>query len=361
MRILVVRLSSLGDIVMTMPCLAALRRHVPEGRIVMAVNAEYADLLAACPDIDGAVIRRQSGGVRRLKTLRQALLWSLGRTVRRADPFDLAIDLQGNVHSALWTTAARARVTCGLSSSRCLVHAGWSFVEPADTSVHAIDRAAAILERIGVPVTDRLPTLAVRRDHDRAAALILRRAGLPDSGYLVVHPGTAWGTKEWPLSRYREAIHRLTGPGGPLAGAFVAVTGSAHETSAVLALCRSVSHDRAIPLVGLPSLGISLGVWARARAFLGGDTGPLHASAALGVPVVALFGPTHPERSGPPAATRDGLRHRVIQFSRPDFHDAYRQPDSSHHMLAIPVEAVVESVARTWHDAASAPPARVRA
>lgn len=330
MNILVVKLSSLGDIVLATPCLTALRGRWPEARIVVAVNEEFAPLLEGCTAIDGLLVRRSTHRVRRLKTLAQAAWAGLRHAGRR---FDLALDLQGNVHSAAWTSLSGARRKAGLGSGR----RGWEFCIPPDPSLHAVDACAAVLERLGVPVPDRTPRLTVTAAGDQAAEAFLRDLGLPPRGFVVVHPFAAWPTKEWPLDRYATVLRRLAA--APGASDTFLVTGSAAEAPRARDLAAAVGSPRVVSVAGRLSLAACLGLWSRAALFVGGDTGPMHASAALGVPVVAVFGPTHPEVSGPV-----GRGHRVIQTSRPDSHDAYRSPAGLAHTLAIPTDAVLRAV-----------------
>lgn len=335
MNILVVKLSSLGDIVLALPCLAALRTRWPDARIVVAVNEEFVPLLEACPSIDGLIVRSGTSRVRRLKTLVQAAWAGLSHQGPR---FDLAIDLQGNFHSAAWTSLAAARRRAGLGDGR----PGWEFCLPPDRRMHAVDQSAAVLERLGVPVVDRMPRLSPTEAGTRAAADLLRVRGLPDRDFIVVHPGTAWASKEWPIDRYAEAVRRILS--SERTNATVIVTGSAAEASRARSLVRAVGDGRVASVAGELPLGGCLGLWSRASVFLGGDTGPMHVSAAVGVPVVALFGPTLPEVTGPV-----GPMHRVIQVSRPASHDAYRTPAGAAHMLAIPVEPVADAVRELLH------------
>lgn len=143
----------------------------------------------------------------------------------------------------------------------------------------------------------RWPEAEITAAGERLVADFLRARGLSAGGFLAVHPFTCWQSKEWPLEG-------------------------------------------------------CLALWFRAAIFIGGDTGPMHVSAAPGVPVVAIFGPTLPEVSGPIDAG-----HRVIQASRPATHSAYRTSAGQEHMLAIGVEQVL----RTVTDMLSALPGRLSA
>lgn len=330
MNILVVKFSSLGDIVMAEPCLDALRRRWPAARLIVAVNREFVPLLECCPQVDGVLVRDPPGRpFRRTKTLVEAA----GAAIRAGGRFDLAIDLQGKFHSAAWTSLMRARRRAGLGRPRL----GWQACLQAGAATHAVDRCAAVLERLDVPVIRRVPRLVVRAVHDRAAAAFLGARGLPARGYLVVHPGTSFASKQWPVDRYAEVLRRIVGAAAR--SVTVLVTGSVDEVEKARALCASVGGPQVVSVAGALPLGPFIALCSRAALFLGGDTGPMHVCAATGVPVVALFGPTLPEVTGP-----RGAGHRVVQVSRPAVADASSEPNAHAHMLAIQVDAVHAAV-----------------
>jgi ADP-heptose:LPS heptosyltransferase len=329
MRILVVKLSSLGDIVLATPSFRALRARWPEAEITVAVNREFVPLIAACPDVDAVLVRERSTPTRRFKTLLQAS-WA---GWMRAGRFDLAIDLQGNFHSAAWTSLVRAHRRAGLGQGR----RGWEFCIPPSHDRHAVDLCGAVVERLAASLLDRRPRLTIPAAYERLVADVLRARGLPAAGFVVVHPCTSWQSKEWPLDRHAALLERLlVDPRTPQS---ILITGSAAEARRATALERLVGSPRVRSVAGCLPLEGCLALWSRAAIFIGGDTGPMHASAALGVPVVALFGPTLPEVSGP-----IGSGHRVIQASRPATHLAYRAKAGQEHMLAIGVDQVFRTV-----------------
>jgi ADP-heptose:LPS heptosyltransferase len=207
---------------------------------------------------------------------------------------------------------------------------------PKDFSRHAIDQNAAVLERLGIPVLDRVPKLKVDPVADETVAAMLRERGMPERGFVVVHPFTAWRTKEWPEERYAAVLGEA-----PMRDRPVVLTGAMAELARSGSLAGRARHPRILNLAGQLTLGQSLALWSRAGLFLGGDTGPLHASVALGVRAVALYGPTRVEATGPAG---DGTV--VIQESVPEHHEAYRSPDGVRHMLAITEDKVIAALER---------------
>ena len=328
MNILVVKLSSIGDIVFASPCLHALRQRWPEARITVAVNSAFAALYSANPDVDHLRLRHLTRPTKRGRSLAEAA-WS--GLAHRYPRFDLAIDLQGTFHSAAWTYCSGARRMAGLGEGRRY----WEFSMPIDHARHAVDQCAAVLERLGVPVPDRRPRVYVSEPDDESVVAYLKSRGLPDRGYVVIHPFAAWRSKEWPAERYASVLRTLARKPDLM----MIISGSKTEAERAEAICAMVASPRVVSAAGALSLGESLALWSRARLFLGGDTGALHASTAFGVQAVALFGPTSLTTTGP-----IGDRHRIIQARAPDKHTAYREPDGGRYMEEISEGRVLDAL-----------------
>ena len=180
---------------------------------------------------------------------------------------------------------------------------------------------------------DRRPQVYVSATDGARVVAYLKGRGLPERGFIVVHPFTAWRSKEWPAERYAAVLRSL----GSKPDLSMIITGSKAEADRAAAISRMVDCPRLVSVAGEFSLGESLALWSRARLFLGGDTGALHASAAFGVQTVALFGPTSIAMTGP-----IGSQHRVIQARAPERHAAYREPDGGRYMEAISERQVLD-------------------
>jgi heptosyltransferase-1 len=331
-RILVVKLSSLGDIVHVTPCLRALRRACPAARITMAVDSRYSAVVRGCPHLD-EVIEADAGRGRVAAWLEP---WR-HLAGRRRPPFDLAIDFQGTRRSALWVYASGARIRSGaLHGQRSpRWRPGWRGVVPSDPTRHAVRACADVAQAVGVPVEDLAPELRVSGEADRRCAARLAAAGLPPRDFVLVNPFTRWPSKSWPVERYRDVVHRLAREEGvPILVHAGPGDGSGLETFRAT----DAPAGRIGIVEGWP-LEEALALFRRARLMVTGDTGPMHCAAALGVPVVALFGPTWPERSGP---WGDG--HRVVQRSRPPAHETFRTDREGRHIRAIDVATVHRTV-----------------
>jgi len=339
-RILVVRLSSLGDVVRATGCVTALRAACPSAELVVATGEPLAAVFRHDPAVDRLLLAAPPLPPGRFvrDALRQLAPF------RREGGFDLAVDLQGTGQSAIWTYASRARVKAGRGGWR----PGWLFSVRPDLRVADVAESTRILQHLGVATERAVPRLSVSREAEESVSARLQSAGLPERGYLAVCPFSRWPAKAWPADRYAAALERLGARGiGP-----VVLTGSTEEAAQARALVDRLPPGTGVTLAGTLSLDELFVLLGRARGALTGDSGPMHAAAALGVSVVALFGPTWPERAGP-----EGDGHAVLQRMRLRRYHAYRRRTSVRAMEALGVEEVVDAVARIWERAREGPSA----
>jgi ADP-heptose:LPS heptosyltransferase len=330
-RILVIKLSSLGDVVHVTPCLRALRRACPAARIAMAVDRRFAALVRGSPYLDEVI--EADAGHGRLAAWLEPWRHLAGR---RRPGFDLAIDFQGSRRSALWTYASGARVRAGLAGrpGKREWRPGWQHTVRSELARHAVRVCADVAGAIGVPVEDLDPELWVSVEADRRCAARLAETGLPPRDFVLVNPFTRWPSKSWPVERYRELVNLLHDQDVP-----VVVHAGPGEDAGLETLRVTDQLRSRIGVVDGLSLEEALALFRRARLMVTGDTGPMHCAAALGIPVVALFGPTWPEHSGP-----WGKGHRIIQASRPSTPQAYRTDADRRHIRAIEVASVHRAV-----------------
>jgi ADP-heptose:LPS heptosyltransferase len=164
---------------------------------------------------------------------------------------------------------------------------------------------------------------------------VLDAESIPRSGFILINPFSRWLSKSWPKENAAEFIDRLK----HCFEHYLILTGGAEDRARAEKLLQLVSPGTINSLVGRLPLGQALCLFRRARLMVSCDSGPMHAAAAFGVPVVALFGPTHPERTGP-----WGPNHCVVQALRPAEHRAYRSDPEAKYMRALDTGAVFEAV-----------------
>lgn len=293
-RILLVKPSALGDVVHALPVAASLARRYPEVRLDWLVEEEAAEVLRGHPALDALLV---SGRRRWLAALghpgripgavREAAAFA--RRIRTGG-YDAVVDLQGLFKSACYVAAAGASLRVGLAegregSARILTHRVQSPPQP----VHAVERYLAVAAFLDAePVREF--QIAVEPAAEAAAAELV--ADLPRP-LVVLHAAARWETKRWPAGRWRELAWRLAGEG--LGIALVGGKGDAKEAGAILAGGPPGARSLAGRL-GLKGLAALL---RQAALLVCVDSGPMHIAAAVGTPLVALFGATDPRRTGP--------------------------------------------------------------
>jgi ADP-heptose:LPS heptosyltransferase len=330
--VLVVKLSSMGDIVHVTPSLRALRREFPTASIAMAVERRFAPLVRQSPHLDELI--EVDPGQGRWAAWLEPWRHLAGR---RRPRFDLAIDFQGTRRSAAWVYASGARVRAGRRRGAGREwRPGWRQVVSPTPGRHAVRVCADVAASVGVPVVELDPELHAAPGADERLGARLAEAGVPPSGFVLVNPFTRWPSKSWPIDRYRAL---LTGLPKDIPAPIVVHAGPGEESGLEPLADIAAPRGRAAAIISALPLDEALALFRRARLMVTGDTGPMHCAAALGTPVVALFGPTWPECTGP-----WGAGHRVIQSSRPPTPDTYRTDDRGLHIRAIDVPTVRRAI-----------------
>ncbi len=348
MKILVIRLSALGDLIHTLPAVNALKDRWPEAEITWAVEAAAAPLLDGHPALAQVLVSHRK---RWLKAIRSGdrrasanALRDAARFIRtlRATRYDLVIDFQHLLKSGVLAGLARGRVKAGFGPG--LDHAEGSYwflnhpVPAVSMEIHALTRNLILADALGAPADRIRYRLPVTAAHRRSVA---RSVGSPaDRPLVVIHPAARWTTKRWPEDRFAALADALI----DRYGVTVAFTGSADDRASVNQTVTGMRHP-AVNLAGRTGLLELAAVFERARGVIATDTGPMHLAAAVDTPVVALFGPTAPWRTGP-----FGPGHRVVRAGLPCSPCFRRQcpfgPDPL-CMDRIGVADVTEAVSRT--------------
>jgi heptosyltransferase-1 len=297
-RILLIRTSSLGDIVHCLPALRALRRHLPQARIGWVVEDVFAPLLAHDPDLDDVLtvaLRRW-----RRAPLAAGTLRDLGASLGRLSAFapDAVLDLMGNHKAGALAaiTSCDRRIGLAAHLRRERSSAAWLSEWVDARGGHAVDRALAVAAALGVP--ERFCGFGPEKI--LLAAADAPAPGVAD-GYFVIHPGAAWASKRYPAERWGRVAAALA------AGAGLRVLISAGRGEETLAAEVERASGGAAQRADAPDLPRLVRLLAGAALVLGGDTGPLHLAHALAVPTLFLHGPTDPATHGPYGAPERAL------------------------------------------------------
>lgn len=282
-RFLIVRLGSLGDVVHAIPSAAALRAGFPNARIDWLVDPRYERLVQMVTAVDHVVaLDPRAGVIRLLATIREL----------RRRHYSVAIDLQGLLKSAVLARLAGADRVVGFPQAHLREPLARTFYtdapDPGHTQ-HVVHKNLALIAGLGVPVGEPVFPLEV----PRAPVMDAVAAQLGEQPFALINPGAAWPNKRWPPQRFgavAAAVRARFGwPSlvlwGPREAALANVVVATSGGAALLAPPTSIVDLFAIAKA--------------ARVVVSGDTGPLHIAAAVGAPVVALFGPTRADRNGP--------------------------------------------------------------
>jgi 3-deoxy-D-manno-octulosonic-acid transferase/heptosyltransferase-1 len=331
-NILIVKLSAIGDVIHTLPSLAALRRCHPDADITWVIEEAAADLLTENPDLTRVIVSGRKRWIQELRRgkiatpLREML--SFFREIRRR-PYDLVIDFHGLLKSAAIVLISGGKRKLGYDSLQELSGLFYNEKIPEDLGKHAVDRYLDFVRHLadgGGEQADCLPappsfTITIGEAERRhVEALINEHAALLTAGdgwgdnriesggrrkpgrrFVAVNPVAFWETKLWEEEKFAELcdrIHRELGIG-------VILTGTAADP---LDRIRALMTTEAVNLGGQTTLRELACLYRQAALVITTDSGPMHLAAAVGTPVIALFGPTDPSRTGP-----YGAGHRVIR------------------------------------------------
>jgi heptosyltransferase I len=342
MKVLIVKLGSIGDIVHTLPALAALRAGLPHAEISWVAESSCSEILKDNPvldrliEVDTKALRRGLMSGETLRAPRQQL-----RRLR-ASAFDVALDFQGLIKSASIARLSGARRVFGYSRPALRETASTVFLSkrisiPPHT--HVIRKALLLLQGalgISVPADLSFP-IGITPVTDAEAERAAEGTG---GNYAVLNPGGGWPTKLWSADRFGGLADRLWSNYGIRS----LVTYGPGELDLAEAVRQASKSESAIPvslsLKGFYSLA------KRARVYVGGDTGPTHIAVAAGAPIVGLFGPTEWWRNGSPYE-QDICVERTDIDCRVDCH---RRSCSKWICMDIEVERVFEAVRRRIGD-----------
>lgn len=288
--------------VQALPVLRLLKQHWPQSEIHWWIDSRLAPLLEGDPDLAGVVRfeRERWTSPRHWPEVWRSVRWM------RAQAFDLVIDLQCLARSGAFAWLARGELLVGLDEPREGARGYYDLiVRRASFHTHAVDWYLAVLETLRVPVHWNFAWLPERPE---VAAEVKRKWQTDSSRWVVVQPGARWLNKRWPAEHFAEVIRRLAQSHPDLR---FAVLGGETDRELGAIVARSDSQ-RCLDLTGRISLP-EMAEWIRSSALMvSNDTGPMHVAAALRRPLVAVFGPTEPRRTGPYGALAS-----VVQLGLP--------------------------------------------
>lgn len=318
-RLLLMLRQHIGDVVNSTAAIHTVRQGCPQAFIGVSVGERAVEVLRNSPDIDQLIVRPWSRD-----------LWSKRRYVASLHKgrFEAALILD-----EVGSQARNARMA-GIGFRAGITEQGapknLSVWTPFLTDAHDTrDQNAALLSRLGFDASDDRPRLFTSPQDERIVTELLAGLGQP---FVVIHPGTSERTRHWLPERFAAVADGLVH-----AGLGVVITGSKGETE----LCESVAsacYKQILQLAGRTTVLQFAEVARRAQCVISGDTGPMHVAAAMGTRLVAIFGPTYPNKTGP-----WGEGHQIIQGRCDCVHRDWKTC-TMQCMREVSVEQVIEAV-----------------
>jgi heptosyltransferase-1 len=349
-RFLIIRLGAMGDIIHSLPAAAALRRARPTAEIAWAIEDRWVELLST-----RTALAERRGPQKPLpdrihlvntRAWREAMLsdetWREAMASMReirSFHYDIAVDFQGAWKSAGVAFFSGTRLRVGFATPRERPAAILYNRRVPMSGTHVIEQAMCLAEAFGAgtrPEDIGSDEMFPRDDAaERWCDEQLQAHGITD--FVILNPGAGWGAKQWPAERYAEVARAL---------AFQGLRSVVNHGPREVALANEVAHLSAGAAMPIScSIGELIALTRRARLFIGGDTGPMHLAAALRIPVVALFGPTNPQRNGPFAT-------RSVVLGGTNTTRSYRHTDEVHvGLLSITVPEVLKAASQLLESA----------
>jgi heptosyltransferase-1 len=308
MKILIIKPSSLGDVIHALPFLHALKKSFPDSQIDWVISSSLKGILEDNPLISNLILLNKDAW-KSIKKLPDTLseLSSLRKTLRSRH-YDMVIDLQGLLRSGLIAFSTPTTTKVGFADAREGSRFFYDNKVKVDKNLHAVDKCLEVAKAVGAQVNKVCFPLHINSEtKKRAKALV---GNIKD--YIVIVPSARWTSKRWPAEKFALLISKLSEPcvivgskgDSRIAGKIMkqlspAIEGSACSGTKADAKRTGVQSDRVINLCGKTDLKELTAVIAGAKAVVSNDSGPMHIAAALGKPVIAIFGPTDPEKTGP--------------------------------------------------------------
>ncbi|TDX59234.1 glycosyltransferase family 9 protein [Orenia marismortui] len=298
MKILLIRLSAIGDVIHALPVARATRERYPEAEITWIVEDKAKDLVIGNPNIDNIIILPKEEWKKEFKTKKWATLKkarSFFKELQKKE-FDIALDVHGLFKSGLTAYLSGAKKKIGPAKGREGSTLFYDHkVELPTEEIHQIDRNLQIAKGVDVKAETVSFDITLSEEERKKVDQLLKGLAINDSKLLItINPYTSWSSKNWLNQRWAKVADKLIKD----FNCELIFTGSPADRAGVGEIIDLMEEDP-YNLAGRTNLKELAGVYDRADLFIGCDTGPMHLAVAMATPVIALFGPTNPLTHGP--------------------------------------------------------------
>jgi heptosyltransferase I len=289
-RILLIKLSAVGDVVHTLPVFAKIRARYPAAQIDWLITPQCADLVRWHPGLSNLLLYPRREFLRSWAgTMAMARVLSQVRRTR----YDLVIDMHGQLRTAVFVLGSGAPVRIGFAVTREGARLSYTHHIPVPSmDYHAADRNLWLGGLLGFDAGAPDFTIHLAPEAAVEADAVLGRLGLAERPFAFIFPGTVWQTKHWSAEGFAAVCRYLRGR-----GLAIVLGGSRRDQARSTAVARL--FPEAIDVCGQTSLAVLCAMIQRAAICVTNDSGPMHLAAASGIPLVSAFGPTSPIRTGP--------------------------------------------------------------
>jgi len=341
MKILIVKLSAIGDVIHTLPSLNAIRKHYPDAHITWLIEEAASSLVVGHEALNRVIISKRTQWIKKvfgpscLKNIKEA--YQFIKKLRDTE-YDLIIDFQGLLKSGILIALAKGKRKTGFDKGMEHMEHSYIFlnerIPPVNMDNHALLRNLMLINALGIKSKEIEYKIPVS-DHTRKFIdSILLRHGIKSSELLVaINPVAKWETKLWDNRKFALLADRLI----EKYNTSVIFTGSQSDKNTMEDIMSFMSK-RAVNLAGKTTLKTLAALYEKTRFVISTDTGPMHMAAAVGTPVIALFGPTAPWRTGP-----FGSEHKILRSGVECSPCFKRQCSTIDCMKQISVEQVLDA------------------
>ena len=340
-NILIIKPSSLGDVIHSLPVLKILKKRYPEARISWVINEELSELIEGNPYIDEIFLFQRKRWNRWLK-LPSNIIELMRFVIKiRKKGFDTVIDLQGLLRSGLITFLSGSPRRLGFKSAREFSPLFYTDkISLPDKKIHSVERYISAVKFLSADGSERDFTISIPKEDIDYVDRFLKEKGINDSKKMVVvNPWARWRTKCWPIKNYISLIKRLKEEG------FLPIIISSNEFKTITDDLMEGFSDPPIAFVGQPLKRLTELI-KRSSLMVTNDSGPMHIAVAVNTPVIALFGPTDPLLTGP-----YGEGHIVIQKNMDCVPCLERECSKEHVcMEMITVDEVIEKIRKRIYE-----------
>ncbi|MEN6465447.1 MAG: glycosyltransferase family 9 protein [Syntrophaceae bacterium] len=337
MEILIIKLSAIGDVIHTLPSLRALKKKFPGARITWVVESAAADLLKDNPDLDRVIVsdrKAWAGNLKKFKKIKETIS-EIAAFIRilRDRRYDIVIDFHGLFKSAVLAFMVKGARKLGYDSMQEMSGLFYSEKIPEDMGKHAVDRYLDFPRYLGCIVEKAEFNIYPDAENEKNIDSLFAKNNISSRDLLIaVSPQALWETKLWDNAKFALLCDRI---GAELGGKVIFTGGPGGIISGI----RSQMKTRSINLEGMTTLRELAALYRRVALLVTTDSGPMHLAAAVNTPVVAVFGPTSPARTGP-----YGAGHTVIQRDLSCAPCFLKHCETKNCMNEISVEEVLEAI-----------------